>query len=143
MSQWLHRHPEHAINEHKTTEYIKSILLDSGVRMLDINLETCLIAVIGAGNSPTIALRADIDALPIQEQTSLPYASETPEVMHACGHDFHAACLLGATLLLKVEPHLAVAKDVAFAATALFCGAIGVIRQVAHIAQVEANTKLN
>ena len=99
--QWLHRHPELAMNEHKTTEYIKRILLDSGVRLLDIGLETGLIAAIGAGDGPTIALRADIDALPVQEQTSLPYASETPGVMHACGHDFHAACMLGAALLLK------------------------------------------
>ena len=99
--QWLHRHPELAMNEHETTEYIKGILLDSGARLLDIDTETGLIAVIGAGDGPTIALRADIDALPVQEQTSLPYASETPGVMHACGHDFHAACMLGAALLLK------------------------------------------
>ena len=99
--QWLHRHPELAMNEHRTTEYIKRILLDSGVRLLDIDLETGLIAMIGAGEGPTIALRADIDALPIQEQASLSYASETPGVMHACGHDFHAACMLGAALLLK------------------------------------------
>lgn len=69
--------------------------------MLDTKLETGLIAVIGTGEPPVIALRADIDALPVQEQTSLSYASETPEVMHACGHDFHAACMLGAALLLK------------------------------------------
>ena len=99
--QWLHRHPELAMNEHKTTEYLKGILLDSGVRLLDTEIETGLIAVIGAGEGPTVALRADIDALPVQEQTTLPYASETPGLMHACGHDFHAACMLGAALLLK------------------------------------------
>ena len=98
--QWLHRHPELAMNEHKTTEYLKGILLDSGVHLLDTELETGLIAVIGAGEGPTVALRADIDALPVQEQTTLPYASETPGLMHACGHDFHAACMLGAALLL-------------------------------------------
>ena len=98
---WLHRHPELAMKEHKTTEYLRKILLNSGVRLLDTKLETGLIAVIGTGEAPVIALRADIDALPIQEQTSLPYASETPGVMHACGHDFHAACMLGAALLLK------------------------------------------
>ena len=98
---WLHRHPELAMKEYKTTEYLRKILLDSGVRLLDTKLETGLIAVIGTGEAPVIALRADIDALPIQEQTSLPYASETPGVMHACGHDFHAACMLGAALLLK------------------------------------------
>ena len=98
---WLHRHPELAMKEYKTTEYLRKILLDSGVRLLDTKLETGLIAVIGTGEAPVIALRADIDALPIQEQTSLPYASETPGVMHACGHDFHATCMLGAALLLK------------------------------------------
>ena len=98
---WLHRHPELAMKEYKTTEYLRKTLLDSGARLLDTKLETGLIAVIGTGEAPVIALRADIDALPIQEQTSLPYASETPGVMHACGHDFHATCMLGAALLLK------------------------------------------
>ena len=99
--QWLHRHPELAMKEHQTTEYLRKILLDHGVRLLDTKLETGLIAVIGTGKGPVIALRADIDALPIQEQTALPYASEEPGVMHACGHDFHATCMLGAALLLK------------------------------------------
>lgn len=99
--QWLHRHPELAMKEYQTTEYLRRILLDNGVRLLNTGLETGLIAVIGTGAAPAIALRADIDALPIQEQTCLPYASETPGVMHACGHDFHAACMLGAALLLK------------------------------------------
>ena len=99
--QWLHRHPELGMNEYKTTEYLKKILQEKGVRLLDTGLKTGLIAVIGTGKAPVIALRADIDALPIQEQTDLPYASETPGVMHACGHDFHATCMLGAALLLK------------------------------------------
>ena len=99
--QWLHRHPELSMNEYKTTEYLRKILLDAGIRLQDTTLETGLIAVIGNGNEPVIALRADIDALPIQEQTDIPYFSETPGVMHACGHDFHAACMLGAALLLK------------------------------------------
>ena len=99
--QWLHRHPELAMKEQKTTEYLRGILLDSRVRLLDTGLETGLIAMIGTGEGPTVALRADMDALPVQEQTALSYASETPGVMHACGHDFHAACMLGATLLLK------------------------------------------
>ena len=99
--QWLHRHPELAMKEYKTTEFLRKVLLDNGVCLLDTKLETGLIAVIGTGKQPVIALRADIDALPIQEQTALPYASETPGVMHACGHDFHAACMAGAALLLK------------------------------------------
>lgn len=99
--RWLHRHPELALKEYETTEYLRKTLLENGVRLLETGLETGLIAVIGTGKAPVIALRADIDALPIQEQTSLPYASRTPGVMHACGHDFHAACMLGAALLLK------------------------------------------
>jgi len=99
--QWLHRHPELGLKEYGTTEFIREQLRDHNVRLLDTNLETGLIAVIGTGKAPVIALRADMDALPIQEQTSLPYASETPGVMHACGHDFHMSCMLGAALLLK------------------------------------------
>ena len=99
--QWLHRHPELALKERETTDYLRKALLDQGVRLLDAKLETGMIAAIGTGKGPTIALRSDIDALPIQEQIALPYASETEGVMHACGHDFHAACMLGAALLLK------------------------------------------
>ena len=99
--QWLHRHPELAMKEHQTTEYLRKILLGHGVNLLDTELETGLIAMIGTGKDPVIALRADIDALPIEEQTALPYASEAPGVMHACGHDFHATCMLGAALMLK------------------------------------------
>ena len=99
--QWLHRHPELALKERKTTDYLREVLLDHGVRLLDVKLETGLIAAIGTGQAPVIVLRADIDALPIQEQTPLPYASESAGIMHACGHDFHAACMLGAALLLK------------------------------------------
>ena len=99
--QWLHRHPELGMKEYQSTEYLRKVLLDHGVRLLDLKLETGLIAMVGTGIDPVIALRADIDALPIQEQTTLPYASETPGVMHACGHDFHASCMLGAALLLK------------------------------------------
>ncbi|MBQ7488096.1 MAG: amidohydrolase [Clostridia bacterium] len=98
---WLHRHPELAMKEFRTTEYLKKVLLDNGVHLLETGLETGLIAEIGTGGVPVIALRADIDALPIQERTSLPYISETPGIMHACGHDFHATCMLGAALLLK------------------------------------------
>ena len=99
--QWMHRHPELGMSEYQTTGYLKNTLLQAGVRLLDTSLETGLIAVIGTGQAPVIVLRADIDALPIQEQTTLPYASESAGIMHACGHDFHAACMLGAALLLK------------------------------------------
>lgn len=97
---YLHRHPELSGQEYQTTDFLKKYLEDLEIRILDSNLKTGLIAEIGSGQ-PIIALRADIDALPIFEQTNLPYASQNPGVMHACGHDFHQISLLGAAELLK------------------------------------------
>jgi amidohydrolase len=100
--EWLHRHPEIANREVKTTSYIRSRLTERGIRILDSGLSTGLVAEIGPERpAHTIALRADIDALPIAEDTGLSYASENPGFMHACGHDFHTAALLGAAGLLK------------------------------------------
>lgn len=98
--KWLHRHPELGLEEFKTTEFLTDILLEHRIKLLDTGLETGAIARIGSGG-PVVCLRADIDALPIREETGLPYVSENDGVMHACGHDFHAACMLGAALLLK------------------------------------------
>lgn len=101
--QWLHRHPELALREYETTAYLKEILNQSGIRLIETGMETGALATIGNSGGPVIALRADIDALPIGEETGLTYASENPGVMHACGHDFHATCMLGAALLLKAR----------------------------------------
>ncbi len=98
----LHRHPELGNREYRTTEFLKNILQANGIRTLETGLETGTVAVIsGRDGGPVVGLRADIDALPIQEESGLDYASEIPGVMHACGHDFHTACMLGAALLLK------------------------------------------
>lgn len=97
---YLHQYPELSGYETATTNFLRSYLEDLGVRILDSGLKTGLIAEIGKG-SPVVALRADIDALPIFEQTGLPYASQNPGVMHACGHDFHQTSLLGAAEILK------------------------------------------
>ena len=97
---YLHRHPELSGQEYQTTIFLKNYLEDLEIRILDSNLKTGLIAEIGSGQ-PIIALRADIDALPIFEQTNLSYASQNLGVMHACGHDFHQTSLLGAAELLK------------------------------------------
>jgi amidohydrolase len=97
--EWFHRHPELQNREHETTKRIREILTEHGIEILNTGLETGAIARTGSGK-PVVALRADIDALPLAEETGLSYASEIPGCMHACGHDFHTAALLGAAVLL-------------------------------------------
>ncbi len=98
----LHAHPELSHQEHQTTARLKNRLEQAGVRVLDYPLKTGLVAQIdGQTPGPLVILRADIDALPIQEENDEVYASQTAGVMHACGHDFHASALFGAALLLK------------------------------------------
>ncbi|TYZ21945.1 amidohydrolase [Selenomonas ruminis] len=99
---WLHQHPELSYEEYETTGRLRDVLVSAAIKILDLPLATGLVAEVGQGE-PLIALRADIDALPIAEQTDLPYRSQQTGKMHACGHDFHAAALLGAALLLKRE----------------------------------------
>ena len=100
--EWLHRHPELALQEIETTEHIKIFLQNHGVELLDLPLQTGVLAVIrGKNTHPVIVLRADIDALPLQEETELSYKSSFSGRMHACGHDFHTASLLGAAILLQ------------------------------------------
>jgi amidohydrolase len=103
---WFHQHPELAYKEYETTKKIHDILQDSGINIIDLNLKTGLVAEIqGDFPGPVIALRSDIDALPIQEETELPYSSVIPNVMHACGHDFHTTVMLGAARLLQSRKH--------------------------------------
>lgn len=99
---WLHRHPELALKEYETTDYVKNVLKQTeGVELLDLGLETGALAKIeGKEPGPVVAVRADIDALPIMEESGLPYCSENEGCMHACGHDFHTAALLGVAKLL-------------------------------------------
>ncbi len=99
----LHRHPETALEEFRTTERVRSILQTNGVALLETGLPTGLIARIGREEGPVLALRCDMDALPVTEETGLPYASQVPGRMHACGHDFHTVAVLGAALLLKAR----------------------------------------
>ncbi|WCT57926.1 amidohydrolase [Paenibacillus kyungheensis] len=101
----IHRHPELSGEEIQTTAYIRQLLEAADIQILSFpNLKTGVIAEIGTGES-VIALRADIDALPVQEETGLAFASEVNGKMHACGHDFHTASLLGAAYLLKEQEH--------------------------------------
>ena len=99
----LHRNPELSHEEVETTRRIREWLVAAGIDIADqYPLRTGIIAEVGGRRQgPVVAVRADIDALPIQEETGLPFASGVPGVMHACGHDFHTAAVIGAALLLK------------------------------------------
>lgn len=100
----LHMHPELSYEEYETTERIKRELAAAGIEILQIPLKTGVTAIVrGAKPGKTYGLRCDIDALPIEEETDLPYKSKTPGKMHACGHDFHTSALLGAAKLLKAH----------------------------------------
>ncbi len=105
MAAWrqhLHRNPELGFACHKTAQFVAERLRDFGVDEIHEGIATTgIVAIIkGQGDGPTIGLRADMDALPIVEETGLDYASSTPGVMHACGHDGHTAMLLGAAKYL-------------------------------------------
>lgn len=100
--QWFHKHPELGFQEKATTETIQRILREENIEIVDSGLDTGLIAVVrGKHPGKKVAFRADIDALPIQEQTKLPYRSAHPEIMHACGHDFHITAALAAASRLN------------------------------------------
>lgn len=96
----LHRQPELGLEEHKTSERIESELKDMGLEAKHIS-KTGLVAVIENGDGPTVLARADIDALPVSEDTGVDYSSTIDGVMHACGHDMHITALLGAIRLLN------------------------------------------
>ena len=100
MRRHLHSHPELSGQEYKTRDYICEKLTEWSIPYRLCTRNTGVIADIGQG-MPCIALRVDTDALPIAEQTDLPFSSEVPGVMHACGHDVHTAVLLGAAKVLK------------------------------------------
>ena len=99
----LHMYPEVSGTEVETTRYIRQALEAMGLTCWDLQSKTGVVAEIGNDSGPTLALRADIDALPIVEQTGLDYASKNEGAMHACGHDFHTASLLGAVQVLKEQ----------------------------------------
>lgn len=100
--KWFHKNPELSYEEYATTEKIKEILDKEGVEILPCTLETGLVAIIrGAKKGQIQALRCDIDALPIREETGLSYASKYEGKMHACGHDFHIVVGIGCAVLLN------------------------------------------
>ncbi|WP_424964630.1 M20 aminoacylase family protein [Dinoroseobacter sp. S375] len=123
MTAWrrnLHRHPELGFECHRTARYVIARLRSFGVDAVHDKIATSgVVALIkGRAPGPVIGLRADMDALPIAEETGLDYASEVPGVMHACGHDGHMTMLLGAARYL--------------AETRNFAGTVAVIFQPAE-----------
>jgi amidohydrolase len=101
----IHARPELASHEHNTTALIAKQLRSAGLRPIVLPTGTGLMCDIGSG-SRCVALRADIDALPLPEATGLPFASMVEGVMHACGHDAHTAILIGVALALASAPAL-------------------------------------
>ncbi len=102
----LHRHPELSWQEEQTAARLEQELRSLGASGIRRVAGTGVLAVVPGRTSgaPLVAIRGDIDALPIQEATGLPFASEVPDVMHACGHDVHATWAVGAALLLLKAP---------------------------------------
>jgi amidohydrolase len=98
----IHRHPELSFQEHRTAQKAAERLAELGIKVRTGVGNSGVVGDLG-NQGPRIALRADMDALPIQEANKVSYASQIAGVMHACGHDVHVACLLGAAQLLAEE----------------------------------------
>lgn len=102
--KWFHAHPELSYQEYETTSRLKKLLKEHDIEILDLPLDTGLVAIIrGKYPGPVIALRSDIDALPVNEETDLQWRSKSEGKMHACGHDFHLTTIYGTALLLKKQ----------------------------------------
>jgi hippurate hydrolase len=107
----LHAHPELPHQEHRTAGNVAAFLRKAGCEVHEGIGGTGVVGIVQNGDGPTVLLRADMDALPVQEATGLPYAStqtsqDGTSVMHACGHDVHVTCLLGmATLMAQAREH--------------------------------------
>lgn len=99
----LHAHPEIAFQEHRTSAVVAEKLKSFGLEVHTGLAGTGVVGVLRCGEGASVGLRSDIDALPIEEATGLPYASTNPGRMHACGHDGHTTMLLGAARLLAED----------------------------------------
>ncbi len=106
LRRHLHQNPELSKKEYETSKYIQSYLTNLGLDAKIIHGTGVVALIEGEKPGPTVGLRADIDALPILEVNDLPFCSQNPNVMHACGHDCHTAAVLGAAkILLKHRRH--------------------------------------
>ena len=103
LRRHIHQHPELSFEEHQTQAFVEHKLREMGITDIEHKATTGLVAHIRGKNpdTKTIALRADMDALPITEQNDVPYKSQNEGVMHACGHDVHTSSLLGAAMILN------------------------------------------
>ncbi len=103
IRRYLHQNPELSFKEYNTSKYIQNILKEHNVPFQNNVVETGIVAFIKGKNpdKKTILLRADMDALPIEEKNNVEYASKNTGVMHACGHDVHSASALGAAIILN------------------------------------------
>ncbi len=99
----IHMHPELGFQEQRTARLVADTLAEFGIEAQAGVGKTGVVGYLGEG-SPVIGIRADMDALPIQEENDVPYRSQTPNVMHACGHDAHTAILLGVAKMLSEMP---------------------------------------
>ncbi len=102
IRQHLHAHPELSYLEFETSKYIQQKLTEYNIPF-EVKATTGVVGIIAGKSSSSriVALRGDMDALPITEQNTVPYKSTNPGVMHACGHDVHTTCLLGAAKILQ------------------------------------------
>ncbi len=110
----IHRYPELGRQEYATTQFVAERLADAGLNPKVLPGGTGLTCDFGPDHEPRIALRADMDALPMAERTGAPYESTMPNAAHACGHDAHTAILLGTALALAGVPELPVALRLIF-----------------------------
>ncbi|MGH3225413.1 MAG: M20/M25/M40 family metallo-hydrolase, partial [Streptosporangiaceae bacterium] len=104
----LHAHPELAHAEHRTTRQVALRLSAAGLRPVILPKGTGLVVDIGSeqdsySERPVVALRADLDALPMDDEKDVPYRSQVPNACHACGHDVHTTIVLGAGLFLSEQ----------------------------------------
>jgi len=100
----IHANPELAFQEHKTAALVESVLEKAGVEVVRFPGSTAVLGILKGGKpGKTIALRADMDALPLDELADVDHKSQTPGVMHACGHDVHTAILMGTATLLAAH----------------------------------------
>ncbi len=104
LRRTIHMNPELGFNLPKTTALVSKTLHDLGIEHETGIGKSGIVAHLGNGDGPVIGIRADMDALPILEANDVPYKSQTPGRMHACGHDSHTTMLLGVAMLLKDAP---------------------------------------